>query len=72
MKKWMAQWRVFKFLKIPIFYWKELLKQLKMKKRYQKGRFLWMSLGTLEASLLGNILTGKGILRIGYRTKEGK
>ena len=31
-----------------------------------------MSLGTLEASLLGNILTGKGILRIGYRTKEGK
>ena len=31
-----------------------------------------MSLGTLEASLLGNILTGKGILRIGYWIKEGK
>ena len=31
-----------------------------------------MSLGTLEASLLGNILTGKGILRIAYGTKEGK
>ena len=31
-----------------------------------------MSFGNLEASLLGNILTGKGILRIGYGTKEGK
>ena len=29
-----------------------------------------MLLGTLGASLLGNMLTGKGILRAGY--KEGK
>ena len=27
----------------------------------QKGRFLSMLLGTLGASLLGNLLTGKGI-----------
>ena len=29
----------------------------------QKGRFLSMLLGTLGASLLGNLLTGKGIVR---------
>ena len=28
--------------------------------------------GTLGASLLGNMLTGKGILRVGYGKKEGK
>ena len=31
-----------------------------------------MLLGTLEASLLGNILTWKAILRPGYENKEGK
>ena len=31
-----------------------------------------MSLGTLGASLLGSMLTGKGILRAGYGNKEGK
>ena len=36
-----------------------------------------MLLGTLRASLLGNMLTGKGILRAGYgskdfQSKEGK
>ena len=31
----------------------------------QKGGFLSMLLGTLGASLLGNILTGKGIYRAG-------
>ena len=31
----------------------------------QKGGFLSMSLGTLGASLLGNLLTGKRILRAG-------
>ena len=63
---------MFKLLKILIFYLKELLKQLIMKKRYQKERFLGMLLVTFGASLLGNILTGKGILRAGYGTKEGK
>ena len=33
--------------------------------RKQKGRFLSMLLGTLGASLLGNILTGWGINRAG-------
>ena len=31
----------------------------------QKGGFLSMLLGTLRASLLGNLLTGNGILRAG-------
>ena len=31
----------------------------------QKRGFLGMLLGTLRASLLGNMLTGKGILRAG-------
>ena len=34
----------------------------------QRGGFLSMLLGTLGASLLGNLLTGKGIIRVG----EGK
>ena len=31
-----------------------------------------MLLGTLGASFLENMLTGKGIVRAGYRSKEGK
>ena len=31
-----------------------------------------MLLGTLGASLLGNMLTGKGIVRAGYGNKKGK
>ena len=38
----------------------------------QKGGFLSMLLGTLGASLLENILTGKGIVRAGYGNKKGK
>ena len=34
----------------------------------QKGGFISILLSTLGASLLGNILTGKGI----YRTRKGK
>ena len=31
-----------------------------------------MLLGTLSASLLGNVLAGKGIVRVGYGNKIGK
>ena len=31
-----------------------------------------MLLGTLGTSLLGNMLTGKGVARAGYGNKEGK
>ena len=35
----------------------------------QKGVFLGMLLGTLGASVLGDILTGKGFIRAGYGSK---
>ena len=35
----------------------------------QKGGYLGMLLGSLCASLLGNILRGKGIVRAGYSNK---
>ena len=38
----------------------------------QKGGFLSMLLGTLEASLLGNLLAGKGIVRAGSGNKKEK
>ena len=44
---------------------KGVTKTIKNETKEQKGRFLSMLLGTLGASLLGNLLTGKGILRAG-------
>ena len=38
----------------------------------QKRGFLSMLLGTLGASLLGNLLTGKGIVRAGSGNNKGK
>ena len=45
---------------------KETTKTIKNESKEQKGGFLGTLLGTLGASLLGNMLTGKGILRAGY------
>ena len=53
MKKWMILWKLYKLLRIQIFCWKELLKQL-------------------GASLLGNLLTGKGIVRARSGNNKGK
>ena len=41
-------------------------------KQEQKGGFFSMLLGILGASLLGNMLTRKGIVRAGYGNKKGK
>ena len=49
---------------------KMVLKQLKTKQNNNKKRFLSMLLGTLGASLLGNRLAGKGIVRAGYGSKK--
>ena len=38
----------------------------------QKGGFLSMLLGTLGATLLGNLLTGKGIVRARSWNNKGK
>ena len=45
---------------------KGVTKTIKNEIKEQKGGFLSILLGTLGASLLGNLLTGKGIVRAGY------
>ena len=45
---------------------KGFTKTIKNETKEQKGGFLSMLLGTLGASLLGNLLAGKGIARAGY------
>ena len=44
---------------------KEVTKTIRNETKEQKGGFLSMLLGTLGASLLGNLLAGKGIVRVG-------
>ena len=44
---------------------KGITKTIKNETKEQKGGFLSMLLGTSGASLLGNLLTGKGIVRDG-------
>ena len=51
---------------------KGVTKTIKNKTKEQKGGFLSMLLGTLGASLLGNLLTGKGILSVCSGNKKGK
>ena len=51
---------------------KEVTKTIKNETKEQKGGFLSMLLGTLGASLLGNVLTGKGIVRAGSGNKKRK
>ena len=53
---------------------KGITKTIENETKERKGCFLSMLLGTLSASLLGNLLTGKGMYRIGqgmYRTGYG-
>ena len=51
---------------------KGVTKAIKNETKEQKERFLSMLLGTLGASLLGNMLAGKGIVRAGSGNKKGK
>ena len=44
---------------------KDLSESIKNEANKQKGGFLGMLLGTLGASLLGNLLTGKSAVRAG-------
>ena len=50
-----------------IYYKKEQIKLLKLKFKNKKDVIFSMLLATLEASLLGNLFTGKGF----YRTRQG-
>ena len=51
---------------------KGVTKPIKNETKERKEGFLSMLLGTLGASLLGNLLTKKGILRADSRNKNGK
>ena len=65
----MTFWIFFKLLKILIFHWNELLKTSNVKQKQKRG-FLEMLLGTSGASLLRNMLTGKGIVRADYGLRK--
>ena len=52
-------------MKILVYYLKGVTETVQNEVKEQKRGFLSMLLGTLGASLLGNILTGKGINRAG-------
>ena len=51
---------------------KGVTKTIKNETKEQKEGFWGMLLGTLEASLLGNMSAGKGIVRAGSGNKKGK
>ena len=51
---------------------KGITKIIKNETKKQQGGFLSMLLGTLGASLLRNLLSGKGIVIAGSRNKKGK
>ena len=51
---------------------KRVTETIKNETKEQKGGFLSMLLGTLGASLLGNLLAGKGIVKAGCGNKKGK
>ena len=47
-------------------------KKIENETKEQKGGLLSMLLGTLGATLLGNLLTGKEIVRAGFGSNKGK
>ena len=51
---------------------KGVTKNIKNETKEQNGGSLSMLSGTLVASSLGNLLSGKGIIRAGYVNKRGK
>ena len=60
--------KIVKYLEDSGLLLKGVSKTVQNEVKEQKGGFLSMLLGTLGASLLGNLLTGKGI----YRAGKGK
>ena len=60
--------KIVKSLEECVFLIKEFKKTIKNEIKEQKGGFPSMLLGTLDASLLGNLLTGKGTIRAGEGT----
>ena len=50
---------------------KEVTETVQNEVKEQRAEFLSMLLGTLGASLLGNLLTGKGVYRAGKDRRKG-
>ena len=63
--------KIVQALEDSIILLKEITKTIKNETKEQKGGFLSMLLGTLGASLLGNLLSGKGI-KADSENKKGK
>ena len=59
--------KIIKALENPGILLKGVSKTIENETKEQRGGFLSMLLGTLGASLLGNLLTGKSIMRAGDR-----
>ena len=64
--------RIVQTLKDSNMLLRRITKTIEIETKEQKRGFLEMLLGTIEASLLGNMLTRKGIVRTGYGNKQGK
>ena len=64
--------KIVKSLEDPGLLLEGVSETIKNEAKEQKGGFFSMLLGTLGASLLGNMLTGKGVIRAGkgYRSKR--
>ena len=62
--------KIIKSLKESGLLIKGVTKTIKNEAKEQRSGFLGMLLGTLGASLLGNILTGKGVIRADDGTIE--
>ena len=64
--------KIFQALEDSNILLKGVTKTIKNETKKQKGGFLSMLLGTLGASLLGNLLVRKGIVSAGAGNKKGK
>ena len=49
---------------------KGVIETIQNEEKEQKEGFISMLLSTLGASLLGNLMAGKGITKAGYRSKD--
>ena len=73
MKKWIILFQsIIQALANSNILTKGVTKTIKNETEEQKGEFLSILLGILGTSLLGNLLTGKGILGAGSGNKKGK
>ena len=64
--------KIVQTLEDPNILLKGVTKTIKNETKQQKAGFLSMLLGTLGASLLGNLLAGKGIAKAGSGNKKAK